>query len=137
MYTTYKDIYNKISKRVRVEASGRKKTKSIPYSLYFKIVTKFFEILARDLIIRKQRIFLPLNLGFLSVQKKEHTRAFHIRKDVVESKLKGEPVRYKVPILSNYYYKISWAKGRKSLHRCKLYPAKKVRELLKNTYNAN
>ena len=106
MYTTYKDIYNKISKRVRVEASGRKKTKSIPYSLYFNIVTKFFEILVRDLVIRKQRIFLPLNLGFLFVEKKEHTRAFHIRKDNTESKLKGEPVRYKVPILDNYYYKI-------------------------------
>ena len=137
MYTTYKDIYNKISKRVRVEASGRKKTKSIPYSLYFNIVTKFFDILVRDLVIRKQRIFLPLNLGFLFIEKKEHTRAFHIRKDNAESKLKGEPIRYKVPILDNYYYKISWAKKGSALRKCKLYPAKKVRELIKETYNAN
>ena len=136
-YITYKDIYKKISKRVRVEASGRKKTKSIPYSLYFKIVTRFFEILVRDLILRRQRIFLPLNLGFLSVEKKEHNRAFHIRKDIKESKLKGEPVRYKVPILDDYYYKINWTKRNKDLFKCKLYPAKKVRELLKNTYNAN
>ena len=70
-YITYKDIYKQISSRVRVEASGRKKTKAIPYSLYFRIVTKFFEILARDLIVRKQRIFLPLGLGFLYVDKKE------------------------------------------------------------------
>lgn len=137
LYTTYKDIYKVISKRVRVEASGRKKTKAISYSLYFKIVTKFFEILVRDLIVRKQRIFLPLNLGFLYVQKKEHNRAFHIRKDIKESKDKGYPVRYKVPILDEYYYKISWAKGSKDLFKCKLYPAKKVRELLKNTYNAS
>ncbi len=136
-YITYKDIYKQISSRVRVEASGRKKTKAIPYSLYFKIVTKFFEILARDLVVRRQRIFLPLGLGFLYVEKKEHTRAFHIRKDIAESRLKGEPVRYKVPILDDYYYKISWAKGGKGFHKCKLYPAKKVRELLKDTYNAS
>tara|TARA_B110000467_G_scaffold151852_1_gene160587 strand:- start:214 stop:630 length:417 start_codon:yes stop_codon:yes gene_type:complete len=136
-YITYKDIYKQISSRVRVEASGRKKTKAIPYSLYFRIVTKFFEILARDLIVRKQRIFLPLGLGFLYVDKKEHRRAFHIRKDIKESKLKGEPVRYKVPILNDFYYKIQWAKGIKDMIKCKLYPAKKVRELLKDTYNAS
>lgn len=136
-YVTYKDIYKAISKRVRVEASGRKKTKSIPYSLFFKIVTKFFEILARDLIVRKQKILLPLGLGSLSLEQKEHRRAFHIRKDVKESKSKGFPVRYKVPILDNYYYKIKWTKFKKDLYKCKLYPAKKVRELIKDIYNAS
>jgi len=136
-YITYKDIYKKISRRVRVGASGRKKTKAIPYSLYFKVVTKFFEILVRDLIVRKQNISLPLGLGILSVEKKEHRRAFHIRKDVKESKLQGKPVRYKVPILNDYYHKIKWTKRNKDLFKAKLYPAKKVRELLKNTYNAS
>ena len=136
-YTTYRDIYNKISNRVRVEASGRKKTKAIPYSLFFKIVTKLFEIVVRDIVIRKQKIFLPLGLGDLSLEKKEHRRAFHIRKDIKESKAKGEPVRYKVPILEDYYYKIKWRKSRKELIKCKLYPAKKVRELIKDIYNAN
>lgn len=137
LYTTYKDIYKIISKRVRVEASGRKKTKAIPYSLYFKIVTKFFEILARDIIIRNQKIFLPLNLGSLALEKREHNRAFHIRKDLKESKELGKPVRYKVPILDDYYYKIVWYKFRKEVYKCKLYPAKKVRELIKTIQNAN
>jgi len=137
LYTTYKDIYKIISKRVRVEASGKKKTKAIPYSLYFKIVTKFFEILARDIIIRNQKIFLPLNLGYLALEKREHNRAFHIRKDLKESKELGKPVRYKVPILDDYYYKIVWCKLRKEVHKCKLYPAKKVRELIKTIQNAN
>ena len=105
--------------------------------MFFKIVTKFFEILARDLIVRQQRISLPLNLGYLILEKKEHTRAFHIRKDVVESKKQGFTVRYKVPILDDYYYRIKWNKKLKDTFRCKLYPAKKVRELIKNNYNAS
>lgn len=136
-YTTYKDIYKEISSRVRVKASGRKKTKAIPYSLFFSIVTKFFEIVARDLIVRKEKILLPLGLGSLSLEQKEHNRAFHIRKDIVESKKAGKPIRYKVPILDDYYYKISWKKYNKNFYKCKLYPAKKIRELIKSIYNAS
>ena len=136
-YIKYKDIHKQISKRVRLEASGRKRTKSIPYSLFFKIVTKFFSLLARDLIVRKQKISLSLGLGSLVVEKREHRRAFHIRKDVRESKIKGEPVRYKVPILDDFYYKIKWNKGNKHIFKAKLSPAKKIRELLKDTYNAS
>jgi len=136
-YTTYRDIYKKVSKRVRLEASGRKRTKSIPYSLFFRIVTKFFEILVRDLIVRRQKIYLPLGLGSLDVVKREHMRAFHIRKDMAESKIQGVPVRYKVPILNDFYYKVKWNKGKGELLKCKLYPAKKVRELLKTIDNAS
>lgn len=136
-YLTYKSIYKVLSKRVRLAASGRKKTKAIPYSLYFKIITKFFELLVRDLVLRGQRIYLPLGMGFLEVRKEEHRHAFHIRRDNAESKAQGRPVRYKVPILNDYYHKVIWSKQRKDVMGCKMAMAKNVKDLIKDKYNAS
>tara|TARA_R110002096_G_scaffold17667_7_gene61001 strand:- start:2064 stop:2486 length:423 start_codon:yes stop_codon:yes gene_type:complete len=136
-FLTYKGIYKIISKRVRLVASGRKKTKAIPYSLYFKIISKFFEILARDLVTRGQRIYLPLGMGFLEVRKKEQRHAFHIRKDNTESKAQGVPVRYKVPILEDYYHKVIWSKQRGDMMGSKIMMAKNIKELIKDKNNAS
>ncbi len=133
-YIQYRDIYKTISKIVRIKADGRKKTKAIPYSLYFKVMVGFFKILMRDLVVRKQRVHLPGIMGYLEVRQKEHKRAFHIRLDKAESKLKGEPVRYKVPIIEDYYHTVSWTKRDKNLFKTKLVPSKYLRELVKENY---
>ena len=70
-------------------------------------------------------------------KKKNTTELFILEKTLKESKELGRPVRYKVPILDDYYYKIVWYKFRKEVYKCKLYPAKKVRELIKTIQNAN
>ena len=106
-------------------------SKEIPYTRYYKIVKRFFEILFRDVIKRLDLVHLPNKMGYIYLDKKEHKRAFHYRIDLNESNKKKEKVIYKVPILDDYYYKIVWVRPHK-YRNCKIMPLTKVKELIKN-----
>jgi hypothetical protein len=125
-YISIKDIYDKIKKDIKVKGTWcktlkRHRNNNISYKLFYNIVKRFFEILARDLIIRKQLIHLPLDFGYIYLDKKEHKRAFHYRLDHEETNKTGMPVIYKVPILDDYYYKIIWKRPLKYA-KCKIMP---------------
>ena len=121
----YKDKYLAVKD---VHDRGNKK---IPYTRYYKIVKRFFEILFRDVIKRLDLVHLPNKMGYIYLDKKEHKRAFHYRIDLNESNKKKEKVIYKVPILDDYYYKIVWVRPHK-YRNCKIMPLTKVKELIKN-----
>ena len=106
-------------------------SKEIPYTRYYKIVKRFFEILFRDVIKRLDLVHLPNKMGYIYLDKKEHKRAFHYRIDLNERNKQKEKVIYKVPILDDYYYKIVWVRPHK-YRNCKIMPLTKVKELIKN-----
>ena len=106
-------------------------SKEKPYTRYYKIVKRFFEILFRDVIKRLDLVHLPNKMGYIYLDKKEHKRAFHYRIDLNKSNKQKEKVIYKVPILDDYYYKIVWVRPHK-YRNCKIMPLTKVKELIKN-----
>ena len=64
---------------------------------------------------------LPNNMGYVYLDKREHTRAFHVRIDQKASKETGELVKYKVPILDDFYHKLVWVRPKK-YKNCKVIP---------------
>ena len=121
-YKNVKDIYKNINKRLK---------RKLTYKRYYAIVSKFFEILFRDVVLRLDLVHLPNKMGYIYLDKKPHKRAFHYRIDVNESNKKGEKVIYKVPILDDYYHKIVWVRPYK-FKNCKMIPLTKVKNLIKN-----
>ena len=111
-YTFTKDIYKSIKSVLY---------KNIDYSLYYNIIKKFFEILIRDVVERERKVYLPNQMGYVYLDEKPHKRAFHYRVDINESNKKGKLVKYKVPILDDYYYKIVWKRPKK-YSKCKIMP---------------
>ncbi len=121
-YANLKDIYKNINERL---------SKKITYTRYYKVISKFFEILFRDVIVRNDIVHLPNRMGYIYLDKKEHKRAFHYRIDLNESNKKGKKVIYKVPILDDYYHKIVWVRPGK-YKNCKIMPLTKVKNLINN-----
>jgi|TARA_R100000656_G_scaffold107361_1_gene79499 hypothetical protein len=95
--------------------------KKINYSLFYKIVKRYFEIMIRDLVYRDREVFMPNRMGYVYLEEKPHKRAFHIRTDIIASKIKGKLIQYKVPILDDFYKKIVWIKPKKYTN-CKILP---------------
>ena len=134
-YETARDIYNNIKKAVTVKGEwlkGQKKfrEKQLDYKTYYSVIKRFFEILARDLVQKNDLIHLPGDMGYLYLDKKQHKRAFHYRVDINESNAKGELVKYKVPILDDYYYKVVWKRPKK-YSKCKIMPLGIFKEEIK------
>ena len=78
-YISIKDIYNKRKKDIKVKGTwcktlNKHRDNNISYTIFFNIVRRFFEILARDLIVSNQLIHLPLDFGYIYLDKKEHKR---------------------------------------------------------------
>lgn len=111
-YIGVKDIYKSVKDKIYKKTS---------YSLFYNIVKRFFEILIRDLVIRKDLVHLPAGLGYIYMDKKPHKRAFHIRVDREATKETGKVVRYKVPILDDFYNKLVWVRPYK-FRNCKILP---------------
>ena len=57
----------------------------LDYKTYYAVISKFFEILIRDVVLKNELIHLPNDLGYVYLDKKEHKRAFHYRIDLNES----------------------------------------------------
>ena len=73
----------------------------------------FFNILIRDVVHKLKLVHLPNRLGYIYLDKRPHRRPFHLRVDLEETNKTGEIVKYKVPILDDYYYKLVWNKSAK------------------------
>ena len=111
-YVSLKDIYNKIKSNFY---------KKVDYKLYYKIITKYLNIILRDAVQRKRRVALPDKMGYISLEEKIQTRAFHYRVDNAATKEKGETVFFKVPIFDDFYKKLVWMRPTK-YRNCKLLP---------------
>ena len=97
---------------------------------YKAVLRAYLDLFTEELLIKKNVVHLPNKMGFCYIKKQEHKRPFHIRVDWKESKLKGELVKYKVPILDDYYYKLMWHRG-KDMGKCKMMPLSKIKTTLK------
>lgn len=124
-YVQTKEIYNEIKSNLS------HKGKKMSYTTYFSIIKTFFTILIRELVENLEIVHLPNTMGYLYMDKREHKRAFHIRVDVPKSRETGEKVKYKVPILDDYYYKLCWAGGKGRLHNTKVLPLNIFRKSIK------
>lgn len=125
-YDNAKDIYRVVKESVTVRGEwlkGKKRYRrnKLDYKTFYAVVSRFFEILIRDVVLRNELVHLPGDLGYVYLSKKEHKRAFHYRVDINESNKKGEIVKYKVPILDDYYYKLIWKRPKK-YSKCKIMP---------------
>ena len=125
-YDNARDIYNNIRDSVRVKGEwlkGQKKYRKnkLDYKTYYAVISKFFEILIRDVVARNELVHLPGDLGYVYLDKKEHSRAFHYRVDINQSNKEGRLVKYKVPILDDYYHKLVWVRPKK-YSKCKIMP---------------
>ena len=111
-YILVKEIYKNIKDNLY---------KKIDYSLFYKIVKRYCEIMIRDLVYRDRQVSLPNQMGYVYLDEKPHKRAFHIRTDMIASKNEGKLVKYKVPILDDFYKKIVWMRPTK-YRNCKILP---------------
>ena len=111
-YISIKDIYKNIKINIY---------KHIDYSLYYNIIKRFFEILIRDVVERDRNVYLPNQMGYIYLDEKPHIRAFHYRIDNEASKLAGQTVRIKIPILDDFYKKLIWVRPTK-YRNCKIMP---------------
>ena len=103
-YVSLRDIYKNIKKEIY---------KKINYSTYYNILKCYLKLLIRDVVERKREVSLPNNMGYVYIAEKPHKRAFHIRIDNEASKETGYYVKYKVPILDDFYKKLIWIKPTK------------------------
>ena len=100
-YIGLKEIYRTIRKQLIFKSQ-------MSYSVYFKIIVSYMTELITDVAVEKEVFELPKSLGKLYIKKEKHKRPFHVRIDVNESERTGEIVKYKVPILTDYYNKLVW-----------------------------
>ena len=121
-YVSVKDIYSNVNHNFN---------RKINYSIFYKVIKKFFEIVVRDIVERNRRVFLPNSMGYIYLTEKPHKRAFHTRVDHKASKETGKLVTFKVPILSDFYKKIVWVRPNK-YNTCKILPLGYSKKIIKN-----
>ena len=83
---------------------------AITYKEFTKVIYAYFEIKFEELIKFgfEKDIELSLISGDFALRKYIQTRSFHLVKDSTESFKQGKTVKYKIPILDDYYTKILW-----------------------------
>ena len=101
-YVSLKDIYRTIRKSLIFG------NKQMSYSVYFNIMTSFLSELIVEVAEEKEKVQLPRKMGSMYIKKELHKRPFHVQIDVNESEKTGKLVKYKVPILTDYYNKLVW-----------------------------
>tara|TARA_R100000231_G_scaffold137281_1_gene113461 strand:- start:1464 stop:1886 length:423 start_codon:yes stop_codon:yes gene_type:complete len=122
-YRFIKDIYKPIRNELRIN------NKRITYSVYFKVMTCFLEELIKEIAVEKSKFTFPFNLGKIYIKKEIHKRPFHVQIDINESEKRGELVRYKVPILDDFYNKLVWERPT-TYKRYKILPLNKFKKLI-------
>jgi|TARA_R100000084_G_C4654329_1_gene151836 hypothetical protein len=127
-YTFLKDIYNNIKKSIKVKGSRR--SRQLSYTEYRKVVSKYFDILIENVARDREKLRLPKKFGTVYVKKCKNKRPFHIRVDIAETERTGEIVKYKVPILDNYYNKLVWLRPKK-FKKCKVLPLYRFKQVIK------
>ena len=127
-YVFLKDIFNNIKKIIKVK--GRARERQLSYKEYRDIVSKYFDVVIEDVAGNREKTRLPNRFGTVYVKKCKNKRPFHIRLDIVESERTGEIVKYKVPILDNYYNKLVWMRPSR-FKKCKILPLTKFKKVIK------
>ena len=125
-YVSIKDIYKSIRASfgkyfLYCKKRDRKLYKSVNYGIYYNIIKRFCEILIRDTAIRDRKVYLPNQMGYIYLGERPHKRAFHYRIDNEATKEAGQTVRYRVPILDDFYKKLIWVRPTK-YRNCKIMP---------------
>ena len=122
-YVSLKDIYRTIRKGLIFN------NKQMSYSTYFNIMVLFLNEFIKQVAEEKERIQMPKKMGQVYIKKELHKRPFHVQIDVNESERTGEIVKYKVPILNDYYNKLVWERA-SQYKRYKILPLKRFKELI-------
>lgn len=104
-YILLREIYDNINHNLK---NGKK---VMTYKVYYSIIKSFFNKLIKEVVTNMNLVHLPNGLGYVYLDKRPHNRAFHIRVDIEETNKTGELVKYKVPILDDYYHKLVWNKS--------------------------
>lgn len=126
-YVSIKDIYNTIKSGIRIK--GVHSSRMLTYTEYYSIMEAFLNEMVK-IITEKQEVFkMPLKLGEVHLKKLPHKRPFHVRIDHKASKIKGELVLYKVPILDDEYTKVVWDRPYK-FSKHKILPLKRFKEAI-------
>ena len=127
-YVFLKDVFNKIKKGIKIK--GGKRDRQLSYTEYRNIVKTYFDIIVEDVAENREKLKLPSRFGTIYVKKCKNKRPFHIRVDIAESERVGEVVKYKVPILDNYYNKLVWLRPKK-FKKCKILPLTRFKKVIK------
>ena len=127
-YVLLKDVFNNIKKEIKVK--GTRKDRQLSYTEYRGIVSKLFDVLIEDVARNRNKVRLPNRFGTVYMKKCKNKRAFHIRLDITESEKTGELVKYKVPILDDYYNKLVWLRPGK-FKKCKVLPLSRFKKVIK------
>jgi len=122
-YVSFKEIYRTIRKNLIFN------NKQMSYSTYFNIIIAFLDELIKQVAEEKEKIQLPKKMGSIYIKKEFHKRPFHVQIDVNESERTGKLVKYKVPILTNYYNKLVWERPT-TYKKYKILPLRRFKELI-------
>jgi hypothetical protein len=126
-YTFLKEVFNKVKGNIKIK--GKRRERQLSYKEYRDIISKYFDYLIEEVAINRNKVKLPNKFGSIYVKKCEQKRAFHIRVDVSKTIETGEVVRYKVPIMEDYYNKLVWNRPSK-FRKCKILPLTKFKEVI-------
>ena len=127
-YVFLKDVFENIRRGIKVK--GTTKDRQLSYTEYRGIVSKFFDVLIEDVARNRDKARLPNKFGTVYVKKCKNKRAFHVRLDIVESERTGKLVKYKVPILNDYYNKLVWLRPSR-FKECKVLPLSRFKKVIK------
>ena len=127
-YIFLKDVFENIRRDIKIK--GTTKDRQLSYTEYRAIVSRFFDVLIEDVARNRDKARLPNRFGTVYVKKCKNKRAFHIRLDIAESEKRGEIVKYKVPILNDYYNKLVWLRPGK-FKKCKILPLSRFKNVIK------
>ena len=122
-YVSLKDIYRTIRKGLIFN------NKQMSYSVYFNIIILFLTEFIKQVAKEKEKIQMPKKMRQVYIKKELHKRPFHVQIDVNESEKTGKIVKYKVPILNDYYNKLVWERA-SQYKRYKILPLKRFKELI-------
>ena len=126
-YVLLKDVFKNIRKEIKVK--GEKRDRQLSYTEYRGIVSEFFDTLIDEVARNRNKARLPNRFGTVYIKKCKNKRAFHIRLDIAESEKRCEVVKYKVPILDDFYHKLVWVRPKK-YKTCKIVPLGIYRRLI-------
>jgi nucleoid DNA-binding protein len=126
-YFFLRDVYEKIKGAIKVK--GKRRERQLSYKEYRDILSKYFDIVIKEVAENRDRVKLPAKFGSIYIKKCEHKRAFHIRVDSEETFKTGKVVRYKVPILDDYYNKLIWIRPFRFC-KCKMIPLSRFKRII-------
>ena len=122
-YVSLKEIYRTIRKSLIFN------NRQMSYSSYFNIIVSFLDELIKQVAEEKEKVQLPKKMGSIYIKKEFHKRPFHVQIDVNESEKTGKLVKYKVPILTDYYNKLVWERPT-TYKKYKILPLRRFKELI-------